>query len=380
MFPQSGFVVMRRDWQSDSYMLAFDAGPQGMDNCGHGHADALNVVCSAEGTVWLVDPGTFAYTASKQWRNYFRSTQAHNTLVIDEQGQANPGGPFKWLNLCPARLEKWATLSNLDYACGIHDGYRRLTDPVVHRRRIVFVKPDRWFLLDDLSGAGTHSLEFFFHFHPDAQLRVDKHACWATKSDRRFLIMGDPRVSLDAAHGEDDTVQGWYSKDYGHLEPAPVLVGKSRCSVPARFPWILWPAAPDDARLRQVPGQGSAWTLETSSLVDHFIFSEAVGLQPDQNAATDADFVLLRHGCDGKMERMTLLEGSWLNLPGAPEFRSRGKFESFDLVCQGDSLEVLMQPARPFTLALQGATSVQLNGERAEFKRTQDGIAVGEDD
>ena len=52
------------------------------------------------------------------------------------------------------------------------------------------------------------------------------------------------------------------------------------------------------------------------------------------------------------MERMTLLEGSWLNLQGAPEFRSRGKIEEFDLVCQGDSLEIRMQPVRPFTLAL----------------------------
>ena len=98
VFPQSGFVVMRNDWQTDANMLAFDAGPQGMDSCGHGHADALSVVCSAQGTVWLVDPGTFVYTASKEWRDYFRSTQAHNTLVIDGQGQALPGGPFKWLN------------------------------------------------------------------------------------------------------------------------------------------------------------------------------------------------------------------------------------------------------------------------------------------
>ena len=140
----------------------------------HGHADALSVVCSAQGTNWLVDPGTFVYTASKEWRDYFRSTQAHNTLIIDGQGQAQPGGPFKWLNLCPARLETWATLPNLDYASGMHDGYKRLAEPVVHRRHVVFVKPDRWFLLDDLNGAGTHSLDFFFHFLPDAQLRVEE--------------------------------------------------------------------------------------------------------------------------------------------------------------------------------------------------------------
>jgi hypothetical protein len=377
IFPQSGFVVMRNDWQSDSNMLIFDAGPQGMDSCGHGHADALSVACSAQGTDWLVDPGTFVYTASKEWRDYFRSTQAHNTLVIDGQGQAQPGGPFKWLNLCPARLENWVTLRNLDYACGMHEGYRRLTDPVVHRRRVVFVKPDRWFLLDDLNGSRTHSLEFFFHFHPDAQLCVEDHACWATQSDCCFLIMGDSRVSLKAGHGKQGPVQGWYSRDYGHREPAPVLAGKTLCSGPVRFPWILWPGAPDDARLRQVPGQGSAWTLETSAQVDHFIFSDALGMQPDQTAPTDADFVFLRHGWDRKIERMTLLDGSWLNLHGAPEFRGRGKFETFDLLCQGDLLEIRMQPVRPFTLGIRGATSIRLNGQQVEFKHTEDGIAVG---
>ena len=377
-FQQSGFVVMRDGWQSDSNMLVFDAGPQGMDNCGHGHADALSVVCSAQGTNWLVDPGTFVYTASKEWRDYFRSTQAHNTVVIDGQGQAQTGGPFDWANVCPAWLENWATLPNLDYACGVHEGYRRLADPVVHRRRVVFVKPDRWFLLDDLSGAGTHLLEFFFHFHPDAHLRVDEHACWATHGDRRFLILADPRLSLATGRGEEGSVQGWYSRDYGHREPAQVLAGKTRCSTPARFPWIQWPGAPDEAHLRQVPGLGSAWTLETSAQIDYFIFSDALGMQPDQKAATDADFAFLRQGRDRKMERMTLLQGSWLNLQGAFKFCSRGKFETVDLVCQGDSLEIRMQPVRPFTLALRGATSIRLNGKQVQFKRTEDEIAVWE--
>jgi hypothetical protein len=377
-FQKSGVVVMRYDWKSESNMLVFDAGPQGMDNCGHGHADALSVICSAQNSDWLVDPGTFVYTASKEWRDYFRSTQAHNTIVIDGQGQAQPSEAFKWLNLCPGRLERWATSPNLDYACGMHEGYRRLTDPVVHRRHVVFVKPDLWFLLDDLTGAGIHSLEFFFHFHPDVQLHIDEHACCATRGDRRFLVMGNPLVSLDAVRGEEGPVQGWYSRDYGHREPAPVLSGKTRCSLPARFPWILWPGAPDDAILRQVPGQGSAWTLETSAQVDYFIFSDAVMMQPGQKAATDADFAFLRQGRDRNMERMTLLEASWLNLQGAPEFRSRGKVDAFDLVRQSNLLEIRMQPVRPFTLAIRGARSIRLNGKQVEFERTEDGIAVWE--
>jgi hypothetical protein len=377
-FPQSGFVVMRDDWRRDANMLAFDAGPQGMGNCGHGHADALSVICSAQGTNWLVDPGTFVYTASNEWRDYFRSTQAHNTLAVDGEGQAQPGGPFKWLNPCPARLENWATLPHLDYACGVQEGYARLAEPVVHRRRVVFVKPDHWFLLDDLSGVGTHSLEFFFHFSPDIELRVERHLCWATRGDKRFMIFADPRMSLETSRGEEGSAHGWYSRDYGRREPAPVLAGRSCCSVPARFPWVLWPGAPDDARLRQLPGQGSAWALETSAHADYFIFSDALGIQPGQKALSDTEFVFLRQGPDGKIERMTLLQGSWLNLQGTPEFRCRGRCEEFDLNCQGGSLEVRMKPVRPFTLALQGVATVRLNGRQVEFQQTEDGIAVSE--
>jgi hypothetical protein len=118
--------------------------------------------------------------------------------------------------------------------------------------------------------------------------------------------------------------------------------------------------------------------LETSAQVDYFIFSDTSRSQPDQKAATDGDFAFFRQGRDRRLERMTLLQGSWLNLRGAPEFRSRGKCEELDLVCHGDSLEIRMQPVRPFTLALRGATSVRLNGKHVGFTHTDDGIAVSE--
>jgi Heparinase II/III-like protein/Heparinase II/III N-terminus len=375
LFSDSGFVIMRNDWRPESNMLIFDVGPQGMGGCGHGHADALSVLCSAEGTNWLVDPGTFVYTASKDWRDYFRSTRAHNTLVVDGEDQAIAAGPFKWQNLCPAQLDRWTTLPHLDYASGFHEGYRRLEKPVVHRRRVAFVKPDRWFLLDDLIGEGTHALEFFFHFPPDAQLEVGSDKCSATKNNRQFLIMADPRLNLTTGCGEQG-VQGWFSRDYGHRGPAAVLMGETRCSVPARFPWILWPGAPKDARLREVPGRASAWALETDTNVDYFAFSHDLKLQVGQQLVSDAEFAFLRHGKDGKLERLTLIDGSWLNIDGAPSFRAKGNLTNFDLVRQGTSLEIQMQPVTPFKLSLREISCVRVNGAHVEFTNTEDGIEL----
>ena len=91
---------------------------------------------------------------------------------------------------------------------------------------------------------------------------------------------------------------------------------------------------------------------------------------------TDANFVYLIQDRDGKVERMTLLDGSWLNLPEAPKLYTEGKVEEFDFDCQGDSLEVRMRPVLPFTLALGGVASLLLNGQHVVFNRTKDGIAV----
>jgi hypothetical protein len=47
---------------------------------GHFHHDAGSVTIAYKGVPILVDPGTYVYTASAYWRNYFRSAAVHNTI------------------------------------------------------------------------------------------------------------------------------------------------------------------------------------------------------------------------------------------------------------------------------------------------------------
>ena len=47
-----------------------------------------------------------------------------------------------------------------------HDAYQRLADPVTCRRRVIFVKPDYWLIVDDLDGASSHHVEVTFQFAP----------------------------------------------------------------------------------------------------------------------------------------------------------------------------------------------------------------------
>ena len=83
-FPQAGIYIMRDD---DLY-LCFNASDAGIHGRGsHGHNDALSIEVSAGGQPFIVDPGTYVYSADLQKRHEFRSTAFHSTVVIDNQEQ-----------------------------------------------------------------------------------------------------------------------------------------------------------------------------------------------------------------------------------------------------------------------------------------------------
>ncbi len=63
---------------------------------GHFHQDWLSWTLSVDGTPIFIDPGTYLYTASPRWRNYFRSAWAHSTFFPAlDPGLELPGDLFQ---------------------------------------------------------------------------------------------------------------------------------------------------------------------------------------------------------------------------------------------------------------------------------------------
>lgn len=50
---------------------------------GHFHNDFGSITLALRGTDIFVDPGSYVYTPSAQWRNYFRSVKSHSTFYIN---------------------------------------------------------------------------------------------------------------------------------------------------------------------------------------------------------------------------------------------------------------------------------------------------------
>lgn len=245
VFPSGGYASMRSGWHRDAHQMIVDIGPLGCPfSGGHGHADLLSVQCAIFGEPCLVDAGTYLYTVEGQWRDFFRSTAAHSTVVVDERSQAEAAGPFGWQRRPRVRLREWHSTPEFDFLDAEHDGYRVLPDAVVHRRRVIFVKPAYWILVDDVSGADRHRLDLTFQFapirvslgpHPWARAETSKgHALWLSPFPSAPV---QPALTC----GEMTPPRGWISRDYGHREPAPTLTYSFAVALPWRIVTLLLP-------------------------------------------------------------------------------------------------------------------------------------------
>lgn len=89
-FDDSGYYIFKQN----GWKLVVDAGQPGPAyNSGHAHCDAGSFELFKEGRPIIVNSGTFAYQCAD--RSFFRSTAAHNTVMIDDIEQSQVWGTFR---------------------------------------------------------------------------------------------------------------------------------------------------------------------------------------------------------------------------------------------------------------------------------------------
>jgi Heparinase II/III-like protein/Heparinase II/III N-terminus len=245
IFATGGYAVMRSGWDDKANQLIIDVGPLGCPvSSGHGHADLLSIQCATGGQPRLIDAGNYCYTSDAEWRSFFRSTAAHNTVMIDGLSQCEPTGPFRWRHRPQVLLREWRSSPDLDFLDAEHDAFCRLTDPVVHRRRVLFIKPHYWIVVDDLVGKSRHRIEFLFQFAP---MRVTSGpGAWtrAGAGDGSVLWVvsfGSTELTPALKSGERHPIRGWIAPDYGQREPAPALIVSTTAGLPQRTLTLLVP-------------------------------------------------------------------------------------------------------------------------------------------
>lgn len=238
-FEEGGYWVLGADFDTAREVrLVADAGPLGyLSIAAHGHADALAFTLSVGGRELLIDPGTYAYHTQKKWRDYFRGTSAHNTVRVDGVDQSVIGGNFLWTRHARARCLAWEPNGAVQRWVGEHDGYRRLPDPVMHRRVIEF---DRraWMITvtDELRCVDVHMVEIFWHFHEDC-IVVLRDKVVVADNGIVVLKLSMPGADFDVtiARGDEHRPLGWVSREYDCKVPAWTAVWSGQIYGQARL-------------------------------------------------------------------------------------------------------------------------------------------------
>jgi hypothetical protein len=218
-FVESGYFVQRSGWGEGDSHVTFDCGGLGFGSGGHSHADALSLTLFSGGQEFIVDPGTGVYNRNAEWRRFFRSTGAHNTVVPRGTEQAQPGETFRWNTRLSSQLRNHISLFGMDYIDGSVE-FRG----VDHRRRLIHVQPDYWIVLDELRGDGVREFDFLYHFNPNARLAVmsDESSgdieCKAQIDRSRLQMFMHASETVRA-----ETIQGSSSRVYGNWQSCPVL-------------------------------------------------------------------------------------------------------------------------------------------------------------
>ena len=163
-----------RSYKGNRYEIKMDLAQIGASyQPGHAHADALSFILYYKGKPLFVEQGTSTYQIGVR-RDLERSTQAHNTVVVDGKNQSQVWGGFRVAQRAKTTLH----VDEEGLYEASHNGYQ--SSGVIHRRRFG-CEVGRLEVTDILSGHSGNTC--YLHIHPDRSIeilaehhyRIDKH-------------------------------------------------------------------------------------------------------------------------------------------------------------------------------------------------------------
>jgi Heparinase II/III-like protein/Heparinase II/III N-terminus len=194
------------------------------------HADQLHVDLWLRGRNIACDAGTYLYSGEgRRWRNGLAHTPVHNTVTVDHQDQMKMLTRFTWTNWAKGNvLQHDETLWQ-----GEHDGYKRLADPVNHKRTVLSLGEDRWLVVDHLTGKQKHhyALHWLLEDFSYREMNFGVQELAPGDSTHRASELPDSKIfiqlgllygigNFSVVRADPNSTRGWRSRYYGDKEPA----------------------------------------------------------------------------------------------------------------------------------------------------------------
>ena len=363
-FPDGGYYIMRSGWGEGD--LSYDEELYLLFDCGtnypwHAHYDILNIVATAYGYDLLKDAGRFTYNEGAE-REAFKSTSAHNTIVIDGQNQQRRYSPPK---------AEWHSLCGFDYVVG-SQSYR---PEITHQRSVYFAKPEYWIIVDRLIGKGNHRYDQYWHLSDKSmhKVTINKSGNKVDAPHLQIYLLGDDvQTTLD---------YGFLSYHYRQKTKAPVI----RCSLhgkpPVVIPTILFPVRSDirdlnvkhlqvvTAHKKKTKLQNPvALLIESNNGSDLFFEQDKAGTPCNINEIeTDAKMIFIHFNNHKRIQSYQIVGGSYLK--NGDELIADFHGKEMKISVQRKRIEIDGNSILNFQLTIQGNPKVYMNNQMLEVER-----------
>ncbi len=242
-FPQEGHFILRNIIANKELLLHFNSGSLGyLSIAAHGHADALSFSLHYNGYPVFIDSGTYCYHSDHEWRQYFIGTLAHNTIRMNEQNQAENGGPTLWTNRYQTKLIESYSSRESDMIHTSHDGYS--SQEIIHYRKINLNKLENIVIIEDSIEMGSNKdvvIEFPLHLHPEIKIKKDQTNIYELilPNEDTILLHMDNKLNPVLVNGSQEPILGWYSTAFYQKTPCPVIYSKLKIDRSIKFQTII---------------------------------------------------------------------------------------------------------------------------------------------
>ncbi len=106
-----------------------------------------------------------------------------------------------------------------------HDGYRRLADPVMHRREVSFEPAARVVKVTDrLACTGSHFIEIFWHFAAECEVRLTNDAVLVTRDGISLVLRWPVPLQARLLRGSLEPAAGWSRRSSMRRSPPYTLI------------------------------------------------------------------------------------------------------------------------------------------------------------
>ena len=194
-----------RKFVHSTYELVVDVGNIGPDYIpGHAHSDTFNFELYVHGRPVIVDTGLSTYETNER-RTLERSTQSHNTVMINHSNQSEVWSGF--------RVAKRAKIIGIDedisFVQATHDGYKN-NFGVLHTRTFAAFE-DKIIIKDDISGNSEAVAVAYLHFYPGMTPEIKE----------QNVEIGNVRINIDS---KNITITEYdYSPEFNKRLPAYLI-------------------------------------------------------------------------------------------------------------------------------------------------------------